>query len=242
MPEKYFLALDFNASEIIEKGLNAIKIIENEFGSDFVKNKISVKLNDYSFRNNYSDYTVFRELGCEIFADLKIFHGAGTGYKTVQEIEKQLKIDYFTVATHLGKKILSEYVKKAEEDKLKVIGFTAHTKISEQEIMQVHNNSLENTVYLLGKIAVESNCHAMVLDAASLQNPKIQSLPIKKLVPGLRLEKGEEGEQARASLLQKTDFSKIDFALISSRYLENKQKLTEFIQRTALTRSQNRTN
>jgi len=231
MISKYFLALDYPKDEIIPKGIEAIDFIEKEFGSEFVKKKIGVKLNDYSLRKDFAKFSAFKERGCEIFADVKIFHGANTGYKIIEEIKKELPVDYVTVATQLGRKILGEYVERAKSDNIKIIGFTAHTKIPAEQIREIHNQEAESVIYTLGKIASESGCDAIVLEAGMLKNEKIRELPVKKLIAGIRTNIEERGVQARVTLLRDLQEVKefVDYIVISSRYVHNWEKLREII-------------
>lgn len=232
MISRYFLALDYPSGEIIPRGIAALDFLEKEFGSKFVRKKVGVKLNDYSLRKGFERFSIFKERGCEIFADVKIFHGAYTGYRIIEEIKKVLPIDYVTVATQLGIAILSDYVRMAKKDNIKIIGFTAHTKISAEEIKKIHNQDTASTIYILGKIASESGCDAIVLDARALKSEKIAKLPVKKLVAGIRLRAEEKGTQARFTLLEDLLEVKkfVDYVLISSRYLQNSEKMREIIE------------
>ena len=228
---RYFLALDYPKDEIIPKGIEAIDFLEKEFGSEFVKKKVGVKLNDYSLRKDFARFSTFKERGCEIFADVKIFHGANTGYKIIEEIKKGLPIDYVTVATQLGRKILEEYVQKAKSDNIKIIGFTAHTKIPAEQIREIHNQKAASIIYTLGKIASASGCDAIVLEASMLKNEKIRELPVKKLIAGIRMSIEERDVQARVTLLRDLQEVKefVDYVIISSRYVHNWEKLREII-------------
>lgn len=232
MVEKYFLALDFDTEKIESIGNNALDVLENEFGSDFVRRKLGVKLNDYALRGDFSSYAVFNER-CEIFADIKIFHGAGTGYKIIEEVTKRLPINYVTVSSYLGERILSEYVKRANRDGIKIIAFTAHTKIDASEIEAIHNAEANEVIYKLAKIAYNADCDAVVLDVSALRDKRIEKLPIKKLVTGIRIEADTKGEQARVSFLNDVLKlkEKIHYVVISSRYVQNPQKMVEIVRK-----------
>ena len=135
---KYFLALDFPINEIIPRGLYALEFLEGLFGTKFMRN-VGVKLNAYSLKRNFGEYNIFKEIGFDIFADEKIFHGADTGYRIIDELKAELDVDYVSVAALLGQKILREYVEKARKQNVKIISFTIHTKIPEKDAEEMHN-------------------------------------------------------------------------------------------------------
>src|SRR3989304_3801930 len=102
MPEMYFLGLDYPTDQIVPVGMGALDFLKSEFG-DALSSKMGVKINDYALRRDFSRYNLFRgDMGCKIFGDMKICHGKNTGYKIIEEVAKDLPLDFVTVSSSLG--------------------------------------------------------------------------------------------------------------------------------------------
>lgn len=232
MVEKVFLALDFpSQDEIVEVGLEALKTIKKEFGDNFVKEKVGVKLNLYSLIGKEIEQLEVFNNKCSVFADTKIKHGPKTGGRVIDRVAKYLSSEFFTVDSSLGPRILKQYVEKAKEHNAKVIAFTVHTKISREEAKRIYNNSVEDVVYKLGLTAIDGGCDAIVLEARLLGIEKIKNLLIKKLVTGIRIDPKDKGTQARVSSLDEVKRYKesIDYVVVSSRYLKDPEKLKSIL-------------
>jgi len=229
MVKKFFLALDYvEYLENIRIGLNALENVSKEFGEDFIKERMGVKLNLHSLiGDEIKRFTVFRDR-CSIFADVKIKHGPNTGKLIISKVKKYLPADFFTVDASLGSKILKDYVKIADKLNSKIIAFTVHTKIPSEDAEKIYKSSVKETIYNLGSIAAEAGCDAIVLEARLLGCEKIRNLPIRKLVTGIRIDPSDKGAQARVSSLEEVKSYKnlIDYVVISSRYLDNWKKLS----------------
>jgi orotidine-5'-phosphate decarboxylase len=233
MPEIYFLGLDYPTDQIVPVGMGALDFLKSEFG-DALSSKMGVKINDYALRRDFGNYKAFKDaMGCKIFGDIKICHGKNTGYRIIEEVAKDLPLDFVTVSSSLGSQILKEYVSEAAKDGIKIIGFTVHTKIPKEDVRRVHGRDVSDAIYELAQIAHESGCDAIVCEGKMLEDPRITSLPIKKLVTGIRIDPVDKGAQARATSLEQLRSVRpnLDYAVISERYLnpENFDKLGEII-------------
>ncbi len=231
MVEKIFVALDLPTNKIVETGRSFLEDLEGEYGNE-IKKKFGVKINDYALRKDFSKYRLFKDMGYEIFGDLKIFHGCNTGYKSIEEVTSELPLDYITVSASLMEKNLRGYVEKGKEDGIKVIGFTIHTKIPEDEAKTLYGKTVSQVIYELGKISEESGCDAITTDVKALEESEgLRNLKIKKLVPGVRINPSDKDYQARISPMEKVKKLKdyIHYVVMSKRYLNDRDAIERFI-------------
>lgn len=229
MPEKFFLALDYATDEeALERGTSALDALKSEFGSDFVKDRVGVKINEDLLTDTINpQYSVFPN----IFADMKISHGADTGERIIRRITQKLPLRYVTVLAGLGSTILGEYVLTQNRQGIYVIAFTAHTKIPEGEVSRMYRGSLDDTIYNLSWEAHKAGCHAVVLEGDRLRNLGIRDIPIKKLVTGIRIDPSDRGTQSRVTSLGDLSYLKdhVDYVVVSSRYINNPSSLGGYV-------------
>ncbi|MBI4162802.1 MAG: hypothetical protein HY513_03900 [Candidatus Aenigmarchaeota archaeon] len=228
MVEKFFLALDYKTDdEAIETGLDTLGFLKSEFGEDFVRNRIGAKINEDLLtgtvdprHRRYGD-----EYGCDVFADLKIGHGADTGERIVERVIRPpsvLPVSQITVMAGLGPTILKKYAKLLHDCGIEAVAFTAHTKIPAEEARKMYRGeTMDDVIYNLGQVAVEGGFDAMVLEAERLKDPRIYGLPIKKLVTGIRIDTTDRGSQSRVTGLGELAEVKdnVNYVVVSSRYL-----------------------
>ncbi len=232
MVEKIFVALDLPTDKILGVGKSFLKNLEIEYGDDINK-KFGVKINDYALRKDFSKYKVFKDMGYEIFGDFKISHGHNTGYKIVKEVISELPLDYITVSASLMEKNLRGYVEKGKEDGIKVIGFTIHTKIPENEAKALYGKSISQIIYELGKISERSGCDAITTDVKALEeSEELRNLKIKKLIPGVRINPSDKDYQARVSPMEKVKEleDEIHYVVMSKRYLDDINAIEKFVE------------
>lgn len=69
MVQKFFLALDYETDdEAVVKGFEAIDVLKNEFGRDFIEEKVGVKINEDLLTGAINPRHIqFAENGNEIF-------------------------------------------------------------------------------------------------------------------------------------------------------------------------------
>jgi len=236
MVEKFFLALDYlTDNDAIKRGLSAISFLEEEFGRDFVRNRVGIKLNEDLVTGTIDKrYKRFKDdKGCSIFADMKISHGYDTGERIIDRLCKYLPVDYVTVSANLGAGILREYVKTSRKRGIKTIAWTVHTKTSSEDALRIYRQSLADAIYGLARIASEADCDAVVLEGEMLSEEKIRNLRIKKLVTGIRIEPSDKGTQKRVTTLETLAALKplVNYTVISSRYVSNFENLKSIFYR-----------
>lgn len=226
------MALDYGtAREASEKGRAVLGLLKDRFGDRFVEERMGVKINQDLLTGNIDGRLV--GLSPNTFADMKISHGSDTGQRIMVALKKDLgDVRYVTVSASLGSKILREYVSEAERLGMEIIAFTAHTKIPEQDVKRMYNRaSLDDIIFNLSETACEAGCHAVVLEAGRLNDKRISSLPIKKLVTGIRINPVDKGTQSRVTTLEelRTLRHAVDYAVVSSRYLEKPELVVHFV-------------
>lgn len=235
MVEKFLLALDYETDdEAIEKGTNALNVLREVFGRDFVVNKVGVKINEDLLTGAIDPrHREFADNGNEIFGDLKISHGADTAERIIDRIivKEKLPLSYVTFAANMGATILSKFAQLSYERNINPIAFTAHTKILEEEVKRMYGNqNLDDVIYNLGSEAYKGNFDAMVCEAERLNNQKLRDLKIKKLVTGIRIDVSDKGTQSRITALDELSYLKqfVDYVVVSSRYVNKPETLAGY--------------
>jgi orotidine-5'-phosphate decarboxylase len=246
MIEKFFLALDAKSdesktrekieSDIIKRGVEAIDALEKQFGKDFVMQRVGVKINEDMVTCSLSDNQAFQirdfkdELGCSIFVDKKIGHGADTGERIIRNLIEEIPLQYVTVSAGLGTKILGEYVEAGKKYGVPIFAFTVHTKISPEDAQRIYKRPLNDVIYSMSEIAYESGCEAVVLEGDLLKEQRFMDLPIKKLVTGIRIDPEDKGTQSRVTSLETLAQVKprVNYVVVSSKYVNNPPSLSGY--------------
>ncbi|MBI1979098.1 MAG: hypothetical protein HYS62_03515 [Candidatus Aenigmarchaeota archaeon] len=234
MVDKFFLGLDYETDdEAVKKGFAAIDFLRTIFGRDFVEQRVGVKLNQDLLTGIIDPrHRQFPENGHDIFADLKLSHGADTGERIIERIRRSLPVNYITVSAGLGSTILGEYVRYTNQHGINVIAFTAHTKIPPEEVSRIYaGEDLDDAIFNLGQVAYEGGCHAIVLEGERLNDQRIRGLPLRKLVTGIRIDPSDVGTQSRVTSLDTLSDLKqhVDYVVISSRYVNNPESLRGYV-------------
>lgn len=236
MPEKFFLALDYKEdNEVLEHGTNALFFLDHEFGHQ-LKERLGVKLNEDVLTGRIDPrFRKFAENGYDVFADMKICHGADTGERIIERLTSEghgnLPIKYVTVSAGLGSEILRKYVDLGRSRGIDVIAFTVHTKIPAEEVTGMYaGENVNDAISNLGQVAYRGGCHAIVLEGDKLKDPRIRDLPLKKLVTGIRIDPTDRGSQSRVTALGDLQQVKdhVDYVVVSSKYVDDEKKLANY--------------
>lgn len=238
MVERFFFALDYKDVDSAIRAEKAARSVVQERFPDVLPGRFGVKINQDLMTAKYVDP---RLMGmAQVFADLKIAHGHDTGERILEKVSFVFPdLRLVTVAATLGPTVLRRYVNDAERYRVGVVAFTAHTKTPPEDVAKVFGTSdLDAVILRLGKVAVEAGCDAIVLEAERLKNPEIASLPIKKLVTGIRIDPADKGTQSRVSTIDQLRevLPSVDYAVISHRYLEDSVALEHCISQLLLRR------
>jgi len=234
MIDKFFLALDYETpKDVMTKGSDAVNYVSKRYGRDFVEELLGVKINQDQLTGPIDKrYKTFKtEKDCNIFADMKIGHGTGTGRKIIKRLCGYLPMEYVTVSAGLGTDILKEYVKIGNEFGVKIITYTIHTKTSSADAERMHNQPLGDAMFNFVQVASEAGCDAAVMEAKMLQDERIRNLPIKKLVTGIRIDPSDKGAQKRVSSVEELAnlIPHVHYVVISSKYVGDFKKLEEML-------------
>ena len=99
-----------------------------------------------------------------------------------------------------------------------------------KDVEGIHGQNIAGAIYALAEIAMEAECDAAVMEAGMVVDPRIRELPIRKLVPSIRLDPFDRGEQRRLSTLEQAKELKddIDYVVVSSRYFDDPESLRLF--------------
>ncbi len=229
MVQKFFLALDYPTDDqVVAVGTDTLAALRSEFGDASVREHVGVKINEDAFIGSVDErFREFPDNGIDVFADLKTGHGASTWRRILDRIQgpdgARLPLRYATAAAVLGPTILREYVQHAKGYGTDVIAFTAHTKTPSGEARLIYaGQNMDDIVHSLAGMAALGGCHAAVMEAERLRDPRIRNLPIRKLVTGVRMEGTAAGEQQRVTPFSELAARRndVEYVVISSSYLK----------------------
>ena len=195
MKKNIFVALDFNSLEI---ALDVTKKIKDQIAGV----KIGTEL-----------YTVcgaeglekFKELGVEIFLDLKLGPEIPNQVKkTVAAIKSLKSIKYLTVHTSGD----YEMLKAAQEaaGSIELLGVTVLTSQSDLQNIGI-KNSIKDQVKLLVNLAIKSKIAGVIASAQDFELVRSLSKDLKIFCPGIRGDEDKKHDQKR--VMGYADFSKI---------------------------------
>ncbi len=152
------------------------------------------------------------QMGAHIFLDLKL-HDIPSVVASTVEIIKELNIEFLTLHASGGSAMLKE-AKKAASNKIKLLGVTVLTSISEHEFSSAYGNKISEAVNSLARISYEAGLYGIVCSGLEVSSIK-KSIPhIITVVPGIRLEHSATDDQARITSPCKAIKNGADFLVI----------------------------
>ena len=222
MKKKIFVALDFNS---VEKAFDTVNKIKDQIAGI----KIGTEL--YAICGK-EDFKKFKELGLEIFLDLKLHDIPNQVKKTVAAIASLKSIKYLTIHTSGS----YEMLKAAQESagSIELLGVTVLTSQSNLEGIGV-KNSVKDQIKLLVNLAIKAGISGVIASAQDIPLVRSISKELKIFCPGIR--SGEE-KQDQKRVMSYTDFFKIAdekcFAVIGRPIIEGDpvQNIKKIIQST----------
>tara|TARA_B100001123_G_C15008377_1_gene906499 strand:- start:62 stop:733 length:672 start_codon:yes stop_codon:yes gene_type:complete len=188
-----FVALDFNS---LDKALDTTKKLKDQIAGI----KIGSELYAICGANGLKK---FRELGLEIFLDLKLHDIPNQVKKTVAAIASLKTIKYLTIHTSGN----LEMLKAAQEssDGIELLGVTVLTSQSNLEGIGV-KNSVKDQIKLLVNLALEANLSGVIASAQDVSLVRSLSKKVKIFCPGIR---SGDAKQDQKRVMSYADFSKI---------------------------------
>ena len=210
MKKDIFVALDFNS---LEHALDVTKKIKNQIAGVKIGTELYTVCGAEGLKK-------FKELGVEIFLDLKLGPEIPNQVKkTVAAIESLKIIKYLTVHTSGD----YEMLKAAQETagSIELLGVTVLTSQSDLQNIGI-KNSVKDQVKLLVNLAIKSKIAGVIASAQDFELVRSLSKDLKIFCPGIRGEEDKKHDQKR--VMNYTNFSKITddkcFAVIGRPIIE----------------------
>ena len=193
MKKNIFVALDFNS---LEKALDATKKLRNQIAGVKIGTELYAICGTEGLKK-------FKELGVEVFLDLKLHDIPNQVKKTVAAIATLKNVKYLTIHTSGN----YEMLKAAQESsgEIELLGVTVLTSQSNLEGVGV-KNSVKDQIKLLVNLAIKANLSGVIASAQALPLVRLLSKELKIFCPGIR-SGGAKQDQKR--VMSYADFSKI---------------------------------
>ena len=193
MKKNIFLALDFNS---LDKALDAAKKLKDQIAGVKIGSELYAICGTQGLKK-------FRELGLEIFLDLKLHDIPNQVKKTVAAIASLKTVKYLTIHTSGN----LEMLKAAQESSagIELLGVTVLTSQSSLEGIGV-KNSVKDQIKLLVNLAIEANLSGVIASAQDVSLVRSLSKEVKIFCPGIR---NEDAKQDQKRVMSYADFSKI---------------------------------
>ena len=193
MKKNIFVALDFNS---LDKAIDATKKIRDKIAGVKIGTELYAICGTEGLKK-------FKELGVEIFLDLKLHDIPNQVKKTVSAIASLKSVKYLTVHTSGN----YEMLKAAQEaaGSIELLGVTVLTSQSNLEGVGV-KNSMENQIKLLVNLAIKAGISGVIASAQDVSLIRSLSKELKIFCPGIR---SGEDKQDQKRVMSYADFSKI---------------------------------
>ena len=193
MKKNIFVALDFNS---LDKAIDATKKIRDKIAGVKIGTELYAICGTEGLKK-------FKELGVEIFLDLKLHDIPNQVKKTVSAIASLKSVKYLTVHTSGN----YEMLKAAQEaaGSIELLGVTVLTSQSNLEGVGV-KNSIENQIKLLVNLAIKAGISGVIASAQDVSLIRSLSKELKIFCPGIR---SGEDKQDQKRVMSYADFSKI---------------------------------
>ncbi len=193
MKKNIFVALDFNS---LDKAIDTTKKIRDKIAGVKIGTELYAICGTEGLKK-------FKELGVEIFLDLKLHDIPNQVKKTVSAIASLKSVKYLTVHTSGN----YEMLKAAQEaaGSIELLGVTVLTSQSNLEGVGV-KNSIENQIKLLVNLAIKAGISGVIASAQDVSLVRSLSKELKIFCPGIR---SGEDKQDQKRVMSYADFSKI---------------------------------
>ena len=194
MKKNIFLALDFNS---LEKALDTTRKLKDQIAGV----KIGTELYAVCGKEGLKK---FKELGLEIFLDLKLHDIPNQVKKTVTAIASLNSVKYLTVHTS-GNQEMLKAAQEAAADSIELLGVTILTSQSSLEDLGV-KNSVKDQIKLLVNLAIKSGISGVIASAQDVSLVRSLSKKLKIFCPGIR---SGMNKQDQKRVMSYANFSKI---------------------------------
>ena len=221
MKNNIFVALDFNS---LEKALDTSKKLRDHIAGVKIGSELYAICGTDGLKK-------FKELGIEIFLDLKLYDIPNQVKKTVAAIASLKNVNYLTIHTS-GNYEMLKAAQEAALGSLQLLGVTVLTSQSDLEGVGI-KNSVNEQIKLLTNLAIKSGLAGVIASAQDVSLIRSLSKEIKIFCPGIR---SEEDKNDQKRVLSYANFSKIAddkcFAVIGRPIIEGNpvQNIKKIIQ------------
>ena len=209
MKKKIFVALDFNS---LDKAIDTSKKIKNEIAGVKIGTELYTICGSKGLRE-------IKELGLEIFLDLKLHDIPNQVKKTVAAIASLKSVNYLTVHTS-GDYEMLKAAKDAAGNSIELLGVTVLTSQSNIQTLGI-KNSIKDQIKLLANLAVKAEISGVISSAQDISLIRSVSQKLKIFCPGIR---SGEDKQDQKRVMSYANFSKIaddkTFAVIGRPIIE----------------------
>ncbi|NUY39722.1 orotidine-5'-phosphate decarboxylase [Wolbachia endosymbiont of Litomosoides brasiliensis] len=149
-----------------------------------------------------------------IFLDLKLHDIPNTVAKTVEAI-KVLNVEILTLHISGGKKMLEEALSIVKDTKMKLIGVTVLTSMSNEDLSELGvTREVKSQVILFAKLAKKVGLHGIVCSALEAQEVRQEcGKDFKIITPGIRIDFGHD-DQKRTATPKEAINSRADYIVI----------------------------
>jgi len=223
LKKNIFLALDFNS---LEKALDVTKKLKDQIAGV----KIGTELYTICGMEGLKK---FKELGVEIFLDLKLHDIPNQVKKTVAAIATLNSAKYLTVHTS-GNYEMLKAAQEAATGSIELLGVTVLTSQSNLGGVGV-KNSVGDQIKLLVNLAIKSGISGVIASGQDVLLVRSLSKDLKIFCPGIR---GKEDKQDQKRVMDYANFLKVAddkcFAVIGRPIIEGDpvQNIKKIIQST----------
>ena len=192
MKKNIFVALDFNS---LEKALNITKKIKDEIAGIKIGTELYTICGADGLRK-------FKDLGVEIFLDLKLHDIPNQVKKTVAAISSLKTVKYLTVHTSGNYEMLKAASEAANS--IQLLGVTVLTSQSNLEGIGI-NNSVQDQIKILVKLAMKANISGVIASAQDISLIRSLSKELRIFCPGIR---SGEDKQDQKRVMSYSNFSR----------------------------------
>ncbi len=193
MKKNIFLALDFNS---LERALDTTNKLKDQIAGVKIGTELYAICGAEGLKK-------IRDLGVEIFLDLKLHDIPNQVKKTTAAISSLNCIKYLTIHTSGN----YEMLKAAQEvsNKIDLLGVTVLTSQSNLNEVGIQN-TVKDQIKILANLAIKSGISGVIASAQDISLIRSLSKELKIFCPGIR---SGEDKQDQKRVMSYADFSKI---------------------------------
>ena len=193
MKKNIFVALDFNS---LDQALDAAKKLKDQIAGVKIGSELYAICGTEGLKK-------FKQLGVEIFLDLKLHDIPNQVKKTVAAIASLKNVKYLTIHTSGNLEMLKAAQESSADTEL--LGVTVLTSQSNLDGIGI-KNSVKDQIKLLVNLAIKANLSGVIASAQDISLVRSLSKEIKIFCPGIR---SGDNKQDQKRVMSYADFSKI---------------------------------